>query len=588
MYCFFLLKVIYRLCVVACLSIGLSQIAFAMGDPKSMNTDYDQSHAINKVQKARERALKLANGGDAGLVEAIAVDQEQLEFLKRRGIEELAYGNDSLVDRELDLHRDLAGFYARLHNKERALDELERMEMRADVPLIARYVRSAPEFAFLRSEPRFLAFLARLESPTVVWHGTAFATGYKANLTVEERVAGLSDFWARVRSGFVHFDNVPNLDWNQKYLEFLGRVVKSESTIEYYDTLMQFAPLLRDGHTNIYPPKELFSHFYTSPPIRTDLIEGKVIVTAVLDKSLKAKIRKGDEILAIDGKEVHQYANERVLPYVSSSTPQDADVRLYSYQLLHGDAKQPVSLTIRTPGGSSSELLLPRDGYLPSDGLRLATFETKRLAHNIIYLSLDEFEDDEGVKEFEKILPDIMRSDGLILDLRQNGGGNTKFGYDILSYLTDQPMPLEYSTYRIDDGYMQHIAGDEGFFYKRPVNLEKAEHYSRKEHFSGKVAVLIGPKTFSAAEDFLVSFDTLKRGIMVGAASGGSTGQPIFISLPGGGTARICVKDDRYPDGRKFVGVGIKPQVEVSETVADYRVGKDAVIETAVERLSQD
>lgn len=113
------------------------------------------------------------------------------------------------------------------------------------------------------------------------------------------------------------------------------------------------------------------------------------------------------------------------------------------------------------------------------------------------------------------------------------------------------------------------------------------ETYTRKRNstFNGPVAVLIGPQTFSAAEDFLVSYDLMKRGLIIGEASGGSTGQSLSLKLPGGGSARICIKRDTYPDGRAFVGTGIMPTIDVKSTVADLRNGRDVVLERAIAEL---
>lgn len=63
---------------------------------------------------------------------------------------------------------------------------------------------------------------------------------------------------------------------------------------------------------------------------------------------------------------------------------------------------------------------------------------------------------------------------------------------------------------------------------------------------------------------------------------GGSTGQPLAFKLPGGGSARIWMKRDAYPDGREFVGVGIQPQVVVAETIVDVRARRDDALEEAV------
>lgn len=99
------------------------------------------------------------------------------------------------------------------------------------------------------------------------------------------------------------------------------------------------------------------------------------------------------------------------------------------------------------------------------------------------------------------------------------------------------------------------------------------------------MAVLTSGGTYSAAEDFMVAYEGMKRGPIVGEATGGSTGQPLFIKLPGGGMARICTKADTYPDGRAWVGHGIQPTVKAAPTVADLRSGRDTVLEAALAAL---
>jgi C-terminal processing protease CtpA/Prc len=99
--------------------------------------------------------------------------------------------------------------------------------------------------------------------------------------------------------------------------------------------------------------------------------------------------------------------------------------------------------------------------------------------------------------------------------------------------------------------------------------------------------VLTSARTFSAAEDFTVAFDAMHRGLIVGEPTGGSTGQPMFFSLPGGGNARVCAKHDMYPDGKEFVGVGIQPGIVVKPTVSDLRKGKDTVLDAAIAELGK-
>jgi C-terminal processing protease CtpA/Prc len=70
--------------------------------------------------------------------------------------------------------------------------------------------------------------------------------------------------------------------------------------------------------------------------------------------------------------------------------------------------------------------------------------------------------------------------------------------------------------------------------------------------------------------------------IKIGENSYGSTGQPLMFNLPGGGSVRVCAKKDTYPDGREFVGYGVKPDIEVHMTVGDLLQKKDPVLESAL------
>jgi C-terminal processing protease CtpA/Prc len=106
-----------------------------------------------------------------------------------------------------------------------------------------------------------------------------------------------------------------------------------------------------------------------------------------------------------------------------------------------------------------------------------------------------------------------------------------------------------------------------------------------KNQYMGPVVVLQGPRSFSAAEDFLIAFGFMSRGKLIGEASGGSTGQPLSFSLPGGGSARVCAKRDSYPDGKEFVIVGVIPDITVKPTIKDIQTGRDPVLKEAVKYL---
>ena len=71
------------------------------------------------------------------------------------------------------------------------------------------------------------------------------------NLTLEEKIYGLSLLWKEAEYVFAFWDNLKELDWNKAYAETLHNVIKTNDTREYYLELMKFISLLRDGHTRI-------------------------------------------------------------------------------------------------------------------------------------------------------------------------------------------------------------------------------------------------------------------------------------------------------------------------------------------------
>jgi hypothetical protein len=126
------------------------------------------------------------------------------------------------------------------------------------------------------------------------------------------------------------------------YLEYLPQVRAAQTTADYYRVMMRFAATLRDGHTGVWPPKELSDTFNSDPPLDTQLIEDKVLVTEVSDPALAAQgIRIGAEIVSIDGQPVRRYAESGLAPYVNGFTSQDRNHRIYRFYALERPQGDP-------------------------------------------------------------------------------------------------------------------------------------------------------------------------------------------------------------------------------------------------------
>ena len=89
----------------------------------------------------------------------------------------------------------------------------------------------------------------------------------------------------------------------------------------------------------------------------------------------------------------------------------------------------------------------------------------------------------------------------------------------------------------------------------------------------------------SACEDFLVNiYELPHRPLLIGEKTGGSSGAPLLLNLPNETSARICTIRELFPYSMKpFVGIGISPDIEISEDIEDYISREDVVLKRALQ-----
>ncbi|MBS1526152.1 MAG: hypothetical protein JST19_10915 [Bacteroidetes bacterium] len=539
----------------------------------------DAMKYYDRIQNTRDKASDLWGKKDPTPQEAaqsIRMLKGAVNLLDSVPVAELANGNIYLKARRHDLYMDIASAYAVQNKKDSAIYWLYQMYDQGSYSSMVSYLEKDSSFMNLRGDPKFTAFTDLMKRTGDLYKGTAFKTAFKENLTDAEKAEGLSLLWMQARANFVYFDHLKD-DWNKTYMDYMPLVLNTRSTPEYYKVLMQFYAQLHDGHTNVYPPKELQPDFYSRPPMRTELIEGRVFVSQVFSDSLmKAGIIPGLEIVSIDSEPVVSYAEKNVKPYQSSSTPQDMEVREFTYGLLSGPAKKPITFEFKDRNGKTFTRVVARTGY---HGLKYPNSVVYQTIGDVGCLQVNDFESRSTNKIIDSLFKnEISKTKGLVIDIRYNGGGDDGIGFNIIRKLTDKPFALSASKVIKHYGRL----GDELWW-----DENQPEHWPAdgKIYYDKPVVLLIGPRTFSAAEDFTVVFDYMKRGKMVGMPTGGSTGQPISFDLPGGGSARVCGKKDTYPDGKEFVGIGIMPDVTVKKTVKDEQAGVDAAKDKAIAML---
>lgn len=475
---------------------------------------------------------------------------------------------------------DLACFEALAGRKELAIDALMAWEAKGGSGS-AEHLATDTDLLSLNGDPRFVQLVEAARNQEHLWAREP-GQGLPAvpDLNDDAKVAGLSVVWSEARFNFAFFDRQPGLDWNQAYLDFLPKVRATSTTEEYYRTLMRFAAMLKDGHTNVYPPEALQDAFYGKPGLHTQLVESAVVVTNVDDPALLTqRWRVGDVLLTIDGEDIRRYAERQIAPYQSSSTPQDLQVRTFDYALLSGHAGSQIHVSVKTAAGKLEARSLTRLALADRAAFKRERASFQQRPDGIAVLTINEFEDTEGTKTLLANLPSIKVAKGLVIDVRANGGGSTPV--DLLQVLAKEPIrgPLiRTRSYRAADRARGALPGWTDLpAFQAPVDPV--------HHIDVPVAVLTSAHTFSAAEDFVAMFKSMHRGITVGETTAGSTGQPLFFQLPGGGSARVCTRNDRAPDGTVFEGVGLRPDIEVSPTVESIQRGRDIALERAVKAL---
>lgn len=428
-------------------------------------------------------------------------------------------------------------------------------------------------------------------------------------LTTSDKVYGLSKFWSEATFNFAYPEQLNGFDPDSTYQAFLEKVIATSDDYEYYRVLGQFAALYRDNHTYVIMPDYLIVKlnraYFTQYRIILSYIEGKAIVTHTGSDS-RNEIPVGTEILKVDGIPTLSYLNKNVLPYLSGSSD-DALLRIGTVFLLEGLNGTTTNVTLKTPEGIVKDLELRRgrnyEEWYPAFPNKPFHVKTEK---NISLLTLNTFSDQSVADSLISEIQNINTSNGIIIDIRGNGGGSSIIAKDIAKYFLSDSLIT---------GSNVKARANIGFYRARGLNLSVEDTFgisSNKMHYqmannssmlnlgeaqfvndlslgervlTVPIVVLIDAFNVSAAEEFLVYFSGNEQIILIGEATGGGNGQPMLIPLPGGGKAAICTQYCSFPNGSEYYRIGIKPDIEVKQTIDDLIDGKDTVLEYALSFL---
>ena len=220
-----------------------------------------------------------------------------------------------------------------------------------------------------------------------------------------------------------------------------------------------------------------------------------------------------------------------------------------------------------------SDSLLRR--YLGTDYRIAAGIDYRVLDDNIGYLRYDNFNNAIGGGNLDEALLHLMLCQGLIIDVRNNGGG----------LLTNaEKLAARFCNEKTLVGYYQHKTGTghSDFSDREPRYLEP----SSGVRWQKPVVVLTNRHVFSAANEFVMYMKELPRVTIVGDRTGGGAGMPFNSSLPNGWSVRFSAVP-MYDARGESCEFGIAPDHQVDLLDEDFARGRDTIIEYARALLNQ-
>ena len=337
--------------------------------------------------------------------------------------------------------------------------------------------------------------------------------------------------WSEIEKKYVHADEV-----DEKEL--------------VYGAIKGLVGSLNDPYTVFMTPKES-TEFNASldgtlEGIGAELTveDGVLLVVSPLRKSPaeKAGLISEDIIFQIDG----ELSSEMSL--------------IDAIMNIRGEKGTTVVLTVIRKGVEN-----PFDVSIVRDSIDIESVTVEKLEGGIVYLSVNQFNDKTN-DEFGKAVSEMIldEPEGVIVDLRFNGGGYLDIAVELLSYLL--PSNTEAVTIR------QRNKDDEVMLTNgNPKILDVP------------LVVLVNNGSASASEIVAGAVQDHKRGIIMGTQSFGKGTVQEVESFSDGSSIRLTIAKWLTPDDRDINKVGISPDVvvEITEDNVENRVDsqKDAAVQ---------
>jgi hypothetical protein len=368
------------------------------------------------------------------------------------------------------------------------------------------------------------------------------------------RLAAIIEGWNVFQHFYPYFD-VVKTDWPAALRAGLAAAATDRDDLAFADTLSRLTAALHDGHAGI---------IYPSPdtamlPVDWDWVESKLVVTAAEPGS---GLTPGDVVTRIDG--VPAAAAIARQERLSSGSPQFVR-QVAMRKLRRGPPDRPALLDVASRDGRTHGVrLIHKAGAAGAPGANLRPpFDW--IEPGILYVDLSRATE-ASMRSHEA---DFTRARALIYDVRRYPAVPPVF----LPHLTSRTI----RSARFDEPTW--LAPD----HKRVVYEDKAwTIIPEAPRYTSDVIFLSGPSAVSYAESVLGVVSNNRLAPIVGEPSAGTNGDVNIVDVAGGYRLRWTGLRVVNRDGSQHHLVGVRPTIEVHQTIAGIRAGRDEVLERAL------
>ena len=369
---------------------------------------------------------------------------------------------------------------------------------------------------------------------------------------------------------------------------------------DFFVIVSRLVSSIEDGHTECFLSQDMIKAIIAG--VRIFPIQPKYIGDKAYVPCDTKEFRAGTEIVKIDDKPVNEI-RKQLFSLLSSdgSIETEKYVKIndghdpfsYLYYVVYGE-KAGFKITYKTSSGELAEKQLSADYFPNMECVPVRATVNQYLSleyksNGVAVMTLKTFANEylERTKEnFENFLAASFKElkdkkiTKLVIDLRENGGGEDTNGLLLYRYLTDKPFQY-YSSLNST----KHVITDH-------PNL--ATQQPEDNNFTDKVEFLIGGKSFSGAAEFSSIARTNSRGIFIGEETAGgyygnTSGSKFALVLPNT-KIRVNIPLTKYVMAVKkvkFKDRGIIPDYTIVPAINDYLQQKDTQMDFALKLINK-